>query len=62
MVSRGALFNGGVRGTLEEAVAFTRRMSECLAAADLEHDFHVASGPTKYVASFVYPAQEGEAG
>jgi hypothetical protein len=56
------LFDGGVQGSLEEAVAFTRRMSECLAAADLEHDFHVASGPMEYAASFVYPPEDGEAG
>src|SRR4051812_19097927 len=32
------LFDGSVRGSLAEAVAFTRRMSECLASAGLEHD------------------------
>lgn len=56
------LFDGGVRGSLEEAVAFTRRMSDCLATADLEHDFHVASGPMEYTASFVYPPADGEPG
>jgi hypothetical protein len=56
------LFDGGVQGSLEEAIAFTRRLSECLAAADVEHDFHVASGPMEYAASFVYPPEAGEAG
>ena len=56
------LFDGGMHGSLEQVVAFTRRMSECLAAADLEHDFHVASAPMEYAASFVYPPEDGAAG
>jgi hypothetical protein len=53
------LFDGVARGSLEEAVAFARRLSACLAAAGLEHALHVASGPSRYAASFVYPPEEG---
>ena len=55
------LFDGGVPGPLEEAIAFVRRLSECLAAAGAEHDFYVATGRQgadgmlEYAASFVYP-------
>jgi hypothetical protein len=45
---------------MEEAIAFTRRLPECLAAADVEHDFHVAGGPMEYAASFVSPPEAGE--
>ena len=37
------LFDGGVLGPLEDAIGVVRRLSECLAAAGLEHDFHVAT-------------------
>lgn len=53
------LFDGGVRGSLEDAIALTRRMSGCLAAAGLGHDFHVESGRMEYAASFFYPPAEG---
>jgi hypothetical protein len=56
------LFDGGVPGPLEDAVAFVRRLSDCLAAAGLEHDFHVARGPMDYAASFVYPPEVSEPG
>src|SRR5262249_35760398 len=49
------LLDGGVQGSLEEAVALVRRMSECLAGAGLEHGLHVAEAPMVYAASFVYP-------
>jgi hypothetical protein len=52
------LFDGGVPGPLEEAIRFVRQLSECLAAAGLEHDFHVACGTMDYAASFVYPSEE----
>lgn len=51
------LFDGGVPGSLDEAIAVVRRMSECLAAAGLGHDFHVARGPMDYAASFMYPPE-----
>ena len=50
-----------------ETIAFVRRLSECLAAARLEHDFHVATSrqgadsAPEYAASFVYPPGAGEA-
>ena len=60
------LFDGGVPGTLEEAIGFVQRLSECLAAAGLAHDFHLATGrqaadgTVEYAASFVYPPDAGE--
>ena len=54
------LFDGGIKGSLGEAVAFVRQMSECLSAAELEHDFRVASAPMEYAASFEYPLKETE--
>jgi hypothetical protein len=52
------LFDGAVQGSLDEAIAFVRRLSECLSDADLEHDFHVARGVMDYAASFVYPPDD----
>ena len=56
------LFDGGVSGSLENAVNVVRQLSECLAAARLEHDFHVARSSLDYAASFVYPPEAGEVG
>jgi hypothetical protein len=53
------LFDGGVQGSLDEAIAFVKKMSGCLSAAGLEHDLHVARAPMDYAAAFVYPHEEG---
>jgi hypothetical protein len=46
------LFDGGIEGTLEEVIAFTKSLSEALESAGIDHDLHVADGPMNYVASF----------
>ena len=60
------LFDGGVPGPLDDAISFVRRLSECLTAAGLDHNFHVstgrqtADGMVEYAASFAYPPYVAE--
>jgi hypothetical protein len=52
------LFDGSVEGTLEDAITVVGSISECLAAANLDHDFSVHDAPDRCVASFIYPPEE----
>jgi hypothetical protein len=54
------LFDGGVKGSLDEAITFVRQLSECFSAAGLEHDFHVERRPMEYAASFEYHVNKTE--
>jgi hypothetical protein len=54
------MFDGGVDGTLEQVIAFTKSLSEALESAGIDHDLHVADGPMNYIASFPESALSGE--
>jgi len=46
------LFDGGVDGTVEQLIAFTRCLSYALERAGIDHELHVTDGPMNSVASF----------
>jgi hypothetical protein len=46
------IFAGGVEGTLDEVIAFTKALSDALELAGIEHDLHVYDSTESIVASF----------
>jgi hypothetical protein len=53
--AQGFLLGGLVPGPIDETVEIVRRLSACLAAAGLEHEFRVPAEPSPAAARFAHP-------